>query len=82
MDGDAYRFDFARHRVGAELEPEHLEDFQRLVKDFTRSHAPAWECLQRRSCAAHRWSGAVRVPTLERGNQGVGEPEGLGGEDG
>ena len=34
MDGNAYRFDFARHKAGTELPPEHLADFQRLVKDL------------------------------------------------
>jgi len=34
MDNQTARFDFTRHQAGAELAPEHVEDFQRLVKDL------------------------------------------------
>ena len=39
--------------------------------DITRSHAPAWECLHRRSSVGRLTAGAgsSRVPTLEHGNQ-------------
>lgn len=34
MDGDVKRFEFLRHEAGAELRPEHVEDFQRLLKNL------------------------------------------------
>jgi hypothetical protein len=31
-ENDRFRFDHARHRVATELQPEHIADFQRLIK--------------------------------------------------
>jgi acyl transferase domain-containing protein/SAM-dependent methyltransferase len=44
-----------------------------LAQAVDRSHAPAWECRQRRSSVAEegRWSGQGCVPTLERGNDQI-----------
>ncbi len=42
----------------------------RLKVLWPRSHAPAWECRWRRSCAACPRERTRRVPTLERGNKG------------